>query len=584
MTVAVAPGSANLAPPPSEPSSPLIIDLLIAEGRLDPIAVREARSKDHDIPERMLIRSGLVDAGTIAAAYAAHFALPLYRQPEPPRPLSPELGRILPENLCREQMLAPISCENGILEVAFATPNEMLFVDEIQFLTGCEVRASIASLSCVEDLIEEIFRAKQAETYVAGEEFDPTEEETPAGEEDQGGTLLLDQPPPPGPNGRIIRMVNQVIDQAIRSGASDIHLEPFEENCKIRLRIDGKLQELPQLHRGLFIKIISRFKILAKMDIAERRIPQDGAITLKSGEKRIDLRVSTMPAVHGEKMVIRLLDKAAIPLELCSLGFDKRQEHDLIESIKMPHGLMFVTGPTGSGKSTTLYTCLNLLNETTSNICTVEDPVEYRFRGMNQVQVKPQIGLNFATALRAFLRQDPDIIMVGEVRDQETAQICLRAALTGHFVLSTIHTNDALSSITRLQDMGIEPFLLASTLRVLEAQRLVRKLCPLCKRPQICDPGTAQRYGLRPGETLFQPVGCEKCRGVGYRGRIGIFEVIRITPAMSRHILARSSLPEMRAAAKQEGMKLLFDSAIDKVRQGLTSLEIAVATAIGESE
>ena len=228
---------------------------------------------------------------------------------------------------------------------------------------------------------------------------------------------------------------------------------------------------------------MSRFKILAKMDIAEKRVPQDGAIALRFGDKRVDLRVNTVPTVHGEKMVMRILDKGAIPLQLTGLGFDERQSKDLIESIQMPHGLMLVTGPTGSGKSTTLYACLNLLNEPDTNICTVEDPVEYKFNGMNQVQVKTQVGLTFATALRSFLRQDPDIIMVGEVRDQETAQICLRAALTGHFVLSTIHTNDSLSAVSRLQDMGIEPFLLASTLRVLEAQRLIRRLCKDCKTP-----------------------------------------------------------------------------------------------------
>ena len=245
--------------------------------------------------------------------------------------------------------------------------------------------------------------------------------------------------------------------------------------------------------------IISRFKILAKMDIAEKRVPQDGAIACETGDKRIDLRVSTVPTVYGEKMVMRILDKGAIPIELTGLGFDERQSKDLIESIQMPHGLMLVTGPTGSGKSTTLYACLNQLNEPDTNICTVEDPVEYKFKGINQVQVKTQVGLTFAGALRAFLRQDPDVIMVGEVRDQETAGICLRAALTGHFVLSTIHTNDSLSAVNRLTDMGIEPFLLASTLRVLEAQRLIRRLCKECREPYECDAGDGEAARTRGG-------------------------------------------------------------------------------------
>ena len=262
-----------------------------------------------------------------------------------------------------------------------------------------------------------------------------------------------------------------------------------------------------------FIKIVSRFKILAKMDIAEKRIPQDGAIAMRSGDRRVDLRVNTVPTVFGEKMVMRLLDKAAIPLQLTSLGLDQRQSTDLIESIHLPHGLMLVTGPTGSGKSTTLYSCLNLLNDPKTNICTVEDPVEYKFSGMNQVQVKSQVGLTFSTALRAFLRQDPDVIMVGEVRDQETAQICLRAALTGHFVLSTIHTNDSLSAVNRLVDMAIEPFLLASTLRVLEAQRLVRRLCKQCKEAYSCDVENAAAVRPRSGRDALSPEGLRNLPG-----------------------------------------------------------------------
>jgi type IV pilus assembly protein PilB len=337
--------------------------------------------------------------------------------------------------------------------------------------------------------------------------------------------------------------------------------------------VDGVLRELTPPSRALFVPIVSRFKILAKMDIAEKRVPQDGAIALKSGEKRVDLRVSTVPTVYGEKMVMRILDKGAIPIQLTGLGFDERQSTDLIESIRMPHGLMLVTGPTGSGKSTTLYACLSLLNEPDTNICTVEDPVEYKFKGMNQVQVKSQVGLTFASALRAFLRQDPDVIMVGEVRDQETAQICLRAALTGHFVLSTIHTNDSLSAINRLQDMGIEPFLLASTLRVLEAQRLIRRLCKECKEPYDCDAETARAHGLEAGMTLYRPKGCDQCRGAGYRGRVGVFEVVRITSQMAALIQTRAPLPELRTSAREQGMKLLADSGMDKVRQGMTSLE-----------
>ena len=396
--------------------------------------------------------------------------------------------------------------------------------------------------------------------------------------------LEIDQPPPPGPDGRVVRMANQILEQALRSGASDIHIEPFEDSCAIRIRVDGVLRELIPPPRSQFVSLVSRFKILAKMDIAEKRVPQDGAIALKSGDKRIDLRVSTVPTVYGEKIVMRILDKGAIPIELTGLGFDERQSKDLIESIQMPHGLMLVTGPTGSGKSTTLYACLNKLNEPDTNICTVEDPVEYKFKGINQVQVKTQVGLTFAGALRAFLRQDPDVIMVGEVRDQETAQICLRAALTGHFVLSTIHTNDSLSAVNRLTDMGIEPFLLASTLRVLEAQRLIRRLCKQCREPFECDNETAKLHGLEAGQTLYRPKGCDECRGSGYRGRVGVFEVVRITPRMANLIQTRAPLPEMRTAAREEGMKLLLDSGLDKVRAGMSSLEEVLTVAMSGEE
>jgi type IV pilus assembly protein PilB len=281
-------------------------------------------------------------------------------------------------------------------------------------------------------------------------------------------------------------------------------------------------------------------------------------------------------------MVMRILDKGAIPLDLTMLGLDERQSKDLMESIESPYGLALVTGPTGSGKSTTLYSCLNKLNEPKVNICTVEDPVEYKFRGMNQVQVKSQVGLTFQSALRAFLRQDPDIIMVGEVRDQETAEICLRAALTGHFVLSTIHTNDALSAVTRLQDMGIEPFLLSCALRVLEAQRLVRRLCSHCKESYEVTPELAEQHHLIPGEVFYRPKGCLQCRRLGYRGRVGVFEVIRITPRLTQLIQKRTPLDQLRKAARDEGMKMLFDSALDKVREGQTSLEAALSVTMAE--
>jgi type IV pilus assembly protein PilB len=565
----------------------LLIELLMQRGAVTPEALREVRGRGGEVTERSLITAGVVSDLDIARAYADYLAVPLYDPgPEVPAP-EPELARLLTEKLCRDQMIAPVAVRDDQLDLAFITPREMLVIDEVQLLTGLRVRPMIAPMSVIEQLVEDLFRSNRSTATFSpdAESFEQADiDEDVSEDEDRAGTLVLDEAPPPGRDGRIIRMVNQILEQSIRAGASDIHFEPFEDACKIRMRVDGRLQEYQVLNRQVFVTIVSRLKILGRMDIAEKRIPQDGAIALKSGERRIDLRVNTMPTVYGEKMVIRLLDKTAIPLDLKGLGLSPRQAADITEAIQQPHGLILVTGPTGSGKSTTLYTCLNLLNEPTTNICTAEDPVEYKFKGLNQVQMKPLINLTFATALRAFLRQDPDIIMVGEVRDPETAQICMRAALTGHLVLSTLHTNDALSSINRLQDMELEPFMLASTLRLLQAQRLVRRLCNACKAPYECDPETARRYGLESGQTLYRPVGCDQCRGAGYYGRIGIFEVIRITPALADLIQARTPLPELRAAVRAQGVDLLVHDAVDKARRGLTSLEAALSVAMAGDE
>ena len=448
--------------------------------------------------------------------------------------------------------------------------------------TGLRINPVIAPLSFVEARLDALYRANR-ETKAIGEateEFDTIggEERVPRTRTSSTSTRRLLRTPTAGSS-----------TWSTRSSSRHFATAPATSTSS-RSRTDASSgfastacsTTLPPPSKSVFIMIVSRLKILAKMDIAEKRIPQDGAIALRTGDKRVDLRVNTVPTVHGEKMVMRILDKAAIPLNLTGLGLDERQSNDLIESIHSPHGLALVTGPTGSGKSTTLYACLNLLNEPKVNICTVEDPVEYKFKGMNQVQVKAQVGLTFSSALRAFLRQDPDIIMVGEVRDQETAEICLRAALTGHFVLSTIHTNDALSAVTRLQDMGIEPFLLSCSLRVLEAQRLVRRLCPHCKEPYEVDDEIAERHGLTPGAALYRPRGCTQCRRMGYHGRVGIFEVVRISPKLTQLIQKRTPLDQLRKAARDEGMKMLFDSALDKVREGLTSLDAALSVSIAE--
>jgi type IV pilus assembly protein PilB len=567
-------------------AQPLILELLARRNWFDPQRLEQIdetlqKAKVGTLAEVALIRGGYVSEQEVATIYGEDLFLPVINSNVEAGTVEKELGNLLPEKLCLDRLICPMALRDEVLDVAFVSPEEMGVVDELQLMTGLRINPMIAPLSVVESRLDVLYRSARdtKEIGEGTEDFDAPEEDR---DNDDDNILDLDASAPSDANGRIVRMVNQILEQALRNRASDIHLEPFEDGCKFRLRIDGVLHELPPPSKSVFIMIVSRFKVLAKMDIAEKRIPQDGAIALRTGEKRIDLRVNTVPTVHGEKMVMRILDKAAIPLDLTGLGLDERQSKDLIESIQSPYGLALVTGPTGSGKSTTLYSCLNQLNEPKVNICTVEDPVEYKFKGMNQVMVKAQVGLTFSSALRAFLRQDPDIIMVGEVRDQETAEICLRAALTGHFVLSTIHTNDALSAVTRLQDMGIEPFLLSCALRVLEAQRLVRRLCPNCKEPYEVSAELAEQHKLTPGEIFYRPKGCLQCRRLGYKGRVGVFEVVRITPKLTQLIQKRAPLDQLRKAAREEGMKMLFDSALDKVRHGFTSLEAALSVTMAD--
>jgi type IV pilus assembly protein PilB len=573
---------------------PLIVQLLGKDHEFDTqkmAAIRAAQVKENSALEELLIRKGYASDHEIAAAYAEYYMLPQYDAEKNPPQIDRRLRRMLTEKLCRDHFIAPVAVRGQLLEVAFFTPNELLLVDELQLITGREIQPLFAPLSVVERLLNALFNdsewpAGETHTASASAQFEQVEDhdENDRGEDSLEEVLHLDQPPPPGRDGRVIRFVNQIFEQAFRGGASDVHIEPFEDRCRVRLRIDGSLTEITPPPVSMYTPIVSRIKVLAKMDIAEKRLPQDGAISLKSGEKRVDVRVNTCPTVHGEKVVMRILDKNAIPLKLTSLGLDERQDKDLAESIQSPHGMMLVTGPTGSGKSTTLYACLNLLNTPDTNICTVEDPVEYKFQGINQIQTKAHIGLTFADALRSFLRQDPDVIMVGEVRDSETAQICLRAALTGHFVLSTLHTNDALAAVNRLADMGVEPFLLASTLRVVVAQRLIRRLCQKCREQDVLDATTTNRLGLGSDEVIYRPRGCGECRQTGYKGRVGVFEVIRITRRLSDLIQNRAPLAELRQAAVDQGMKLLSQSAMEKARQGLTSLEEVLSITLSEEK
>ena len=565
---------------------PLIVQLLLEQGLLeakDLPEVQQALSIPNITPEEALIRAGLVIDVDIAEVYAREMQLPIVGQ-DAPLLLDKDLAELVGETICREKLAVPISRENGTLVVAFANPTDLTTLEQIQLLTGLVIDPVVAPLMAVNEALGEALGKRDFVKEIASEARSAPQPKAPEQTEIVEEVVDLDRPLPKGRDSHVIRLVNHVLSSAVNSEASDIHIEPFENTVQIRFRVDGQLHEISPPPRTMYVPMISRLKVLAKMDIAERRVPQDGAIALSIGQKRVDLRVSTVPTVYGEKMVLRILSKSAISLDLTKLGFSQKQADDFQIAANNPHGLLLVTGPTGSGKSTTLYATLSLLNKPNVNVMTVEDPVEYKFEGLNQVHVRSQVGLTFASALRAFLRQDPDVIMVGEVRDHETAQICLRAALTGHMVLSTLHTNSALAAVNRLVDMGTERFLLASALRLVEAQRLVRRLCEACKEAYRLDGETAARWHLDPAQDYFRPKGCEACRGGGYKGRVGLFEVIRVTPALRDAIAENEPLSRLREEVRRQDMLLLSDSGLQKVRDGVTSLEEVLAVCTEDSE
>ena len=499
------------------------------------------------------------------------------------------LEKLVPENFARENFLLPLFRDNNVLAVAISDPENVLMLDNLKLLTGHEIQQFISTKTQIIKAIDEFYlggavidktlNAKQAEEDL---------EEVSA--DDQ--RLNLDNITTGAAGAQAVSLVNAILKQAIQERASDIHIERFDERVSVRFRIDGVLYERPNPAQQAFSAIISRIKILSKLDIAERRLPQDGQFSIKVQNRVIDLRVSICPCVFGEKVVMRLLDKGAVELDINKVGLDTKQRDDILEAAGRPHGLFFMTGPTGSGKTTTLGAILNTIKNPEINIMTIEDPVELKIEGINQVQVRTQIGLTFASALRSFLRQDPDVILVGEVRDQETAQTCLRAALTGHLVISTLHTNDALSCVVRLIDMGIEPFMLANSLQLAAAQRLVRLLCPHCKRPATIPPDVAATVVKEallaappdPAAVVFYEArGCDRCSRTGYSGRKAIYEVYKINAAM-REIIYRygGDIGRLRTAAEEAGMWTMRASGFRKVIDGLTTVEEVMSVTVAE--
>ncbi len=469
----------------------------------------------------------------------------------------------------RENRIIPIELKNNVLKVILANPRDREVIEALRVASSADVLVYSGDIDVIDDYISRFYGAgsqnmnKIIEDMVDQQGFEFIEEE-----EDVGHLKDLASEAP------IIKLVNMVISRALESRASDIHIEPFEDELKVRYRIDGVLHDIETAPKRLQAAVVSRIKIMAKLNIAERRLPQDGRIRLRVGEKEIDLRVSTIPIIHGEGVVMRILDKESIVINLDLLGFAVDTRMAFNQLIKKPNGIVLVTGPTGSGKTTTLYGALDKINAPDKKIITVEDPVEYQLKGVNQIQVKSQIGLDFSNTLRHIVRQDPDIIMIGEIRDLDTAEIAIQSALTGHLVFSTLHTNDAPSAITRLLDMGVENFLLSSTMRGILAQRLVRVICPDCKEE---DSSQANReeldmLGLPHDTTLFRGRGCERCAFTGYYGRQGIFELLVIDEEVRKMILKNADSNQTRTVARQRGMKTLLEDGVDKIRGGITTL------------
>ena len=469
----------------------------------------------------------------------------------------------------RENKIVPLELKNNVLKVLMVNPHDREAIDALQVAVAGDVLVYTADTKMIEDYISRFYTQEAQNIDRIIEDMDGGGLEfVNENEEDVGHLKDLASEAP------VIKLVNLLITRAVDGRASDIHVEPFDDELKVRYRIDGVLHDIESIPKKLQAAIVSRIKIMAKLNIAERRLPQDGRIRLMVGSREIDLRVSSIPILHGESIVMRILDKEGVKVDLDLLGFPPKTFAVFQQLIEKPNGIILVTGPTGSGKTTTLYGALDKINSPDKKIITVEDPVEYQLKGINQIQIKPQIGLNFATTLRHIVRQDPDIIMIGEIRDLETAEIAIQSALTGHLVFSTLHTNDAPSAITRLLDMGVEGFLLSSTVRGILAQRLVRMICPVCKE---VDPAPATREELKilgksDAITLYRGRGCENCVTTGYRGRSGLFELLTMTDELRKLVLKSADAGQLRETARREGMITLLEDGVEKIRTGVTTL------------
>ena len=565
-----------------------LVDILKESGKLTDEGLKKAElhAKQNEVSlNEALVSLDIVKEEDLTQAMSKQLSVPYASKQN--GILIPEkdqnLAKYITEKYARENVILPLFVEDNTLAVALNDPSNVFLLDNLRMMSGLEIQPFIASKSQLFQVIDEFYSKKDLLAEVISE----TKEETGDAAEENldelsnpGAKIDLDKEFT-GAGAHYVKMVNAILRQALTERVSDIHLELFDERVSLRFRIDGSLYERTSPAKEDVGAIISRIKILSKLDIAEKRLPQDGSFAVKFQNRTVEFRVSVCPTVFGEKLVIRILDKGSSELNIDRLGFEPKQKKDFLEAAALPHGLIFLTGPTGSGKTTTLNAVLTSIKSTEYNFMTLEDPVEYKLAGISQVQVKPQIGLTFAAGLRSFLRQDPDVILVGEVRDSETAEACLKAALTGHLVLSTLHTNEAIGAVPRLIDMGIEPFLLASSLALVAAQRLVRVLCPYCKVPYVPGPSVIEqviRESALPSRdkatwTFFKAEGCPKCSGTGYLGRKAIYEVFKVNENMRNTIYQTKDLFELKKSAQSTGAWNLRASGWRKAVTGITTVE-----------
>jgi type IV pilus assembly protein PilB len=549
-------------------------ELLVREKLISLSQLRHAQEEQQKSGQNLgftLAKLGYVSDDEITSFLSQQYRVPTVNLEE--YEIDAEILKLVPKEPCERHKVIPVSRTGNALIVAMADPTNLNAIDDLKFLTGYNIEPVIASDTAIHNAIEKYYNAGPSyDEVMAG--FDENEIAF-TGEEEDVNLMELEKATEDAP---VVRLVNMILLTAIKKGASDIHIEPYEKKLRVRYRVDGVLTEEMTPPLKLRNAITSRIKIMASLDIAERRLPQDGRIKLKLGKGReMDFRVSVLPTLWGEKVVMRLLDKSNLQLDMTKLGFDQKPLDDFKWAINQPWGMVLVTGPTGSGKTTTLYSALSELNKIAHNISTAEDPVEYNLHGINQVQMHDEIGLNFAMSLRAFLRQDPDIIMVGEIRDFETAEIAVKAALTGHMVLSTLHTNDAPATISRLLNMGVEPFLITASVNLVLAQRLARKTCADCKQPNRYEKKVLEDCGFSAEQIanakLVKGAGCRTCNGTGYKGRVALYEVMRFTDSLKEMVLQGSSTAELKAAAIKGGMSTLRMSGIAKVMDGMTTTE-----------